>query len=48
MVTHYEILSLIIQKALTPVIDKLNKGITLTDGDTISIYEISFTFFVVL
>ena len=48
MVTHYEILSLVIQKALVPVIEKLNKGIELTKGDTISIYEISFTFFIVM
>lgn len=45
---HYEIMAMVIQKCLAKIIDKMNKGMELTDGDNVSNYEISLTLFTVL
>ena len=45
---HYELLAIVIQKCLKKIIDKMKKDIELRDGDTITAFEISLTFFVVV
>ena len=46
--THYEWIAIVIQKSLEKIVGKMRKDIDLTDGDTVSIYEISLTFFAVV
>ena len=48
MIMHYELLAIVIQKCLKKIIDKMKKDIELRDGDTITAFEISLTFFVVV
>jgi hypothetical protein len=48
MLMHYELISIVIQKCLAKIIDKMNKDIELTDGDTITNYELSLTLFTVI
>ena len=48
MLVHYELIAIVIQKCLSKIVDKMKKDIELNDGDQVSIYEISLTFFTVL
>ena len=48
MIMHYELLAIVIQKCLKKIIDKMKKDIELRAGDTITAFEISLTFFVVV
>ena len=48
MLMHYELIAMVIQKALSKIVDKMKKDISLTDGDQVSIYEISLTLFTVV
>ena len=45
---HYELIAIVIQKVLSQIIDKMKKDIQLTNGDQVTIYEMSLTFFVVI
>jgi hypothetical protein len=45
---HYEIMAMVIQKCLSKIVNKMNKGSELTNGDIVSNYEISLTLFTVL
>ena len=45
---HYEIMAMVIQKCLSKIVNKMNKGQELTNGDIVSNYEISLTLFTVL
>ena len=45
---HYEIMAMVIQKRLSKIVNKMNKGQELTNGDIVSNYEISLTLFTVL
>ena len=47
MLMHYELLSIVIEKSLLFIYTKLQKDLQLTDGDKVSIYEISLLFFIV-
>ena len=46
--TNYEVISVVIQKALSKIVDKMKKDIELTAGDKITIYEISLTYYVII
>jgi hypothetical protein len=48
MIMHYELIAIVISKTLSKIVDKMKKDIELNDGDQVSIYEISLTFFTVL
>jgi hypothetical protein len=48
MLVHYELIAIVIQKCLAQLVSKMKKGIELNDGDQVSIYEISLTFFTVV
>ena len=48
MLVHYELIAIVIQKCLAKIVGKMKKDIELNDGDKVSIYEISLTFFTVL
>ena len=48
MLMHYELISVVIQKCLGKIVDKMKKDIQLTDGDQVTIYEISLTFFTIV
>lgn len=45
---QYQLIAVVIQKALFKIVEKMKKGIELTDGDQVTIYEISLTFYVVI
>lgn len=48
MLMHYEMISIVIQKCLGKIIDKMNKDIELTNGDTVTNYELSLTLFTIV
>ena len=45
---HYETIATVLQKALAQIVDKMQKGMQLTDGDTITVYELSLTFYIII
>ena len=45
---HYQIVSIIIQKSLQKIFDKIKNDIELSDSDRITHYEISITMFMIL
>lgn len=45
MLMHYEFIAIVIQKVLSKIVDKMKKDIQLTQGDQVTIYEISLTFY---
>lgn len=45
---QYELVAIVIQKCLAKVVEKMKKDIQLTQGDKITIYELSLTFYVVI
>ena len=47
-IMHYELLAIVIQKCLKKIIDKMKKDIQLLDGDTVTAFEITLTFFVLV
>ena len=48
MLMHYELIAMVIQRTLSKIMDKMKKDIQLTEGDQITIYEISLTFHIVI
>ena len=48
MIVHYELVAIVIQKTLSKIVNKMRKDIELNNGDQVSIYEISLTFFTIL
>jgi len=48
LLTHYEWIAMVIQKVLNKIVDKMRKDIEFSDGDKITIYEVSLTFFAVV
>lgn len=48
MLMHYQIIAVVIQKVLQKIIVKMDKNITLNDGDQVTIYELSLTFFTLI
>jgi len=48
MLMHYELISIVIQKCLAKIIDKMNKDIELNNGDKITNYELCLTLFTVI
>jgi len=45
---HYELITIVIQKALYKIVDKMKKDIQLTRDDTVTIYEVSFALFTII
>jgi hypothetical protein len=43
MLTHYELVAIVIQITLGRLIDKMKKDVTLTDGDRVTAYEVALT-----
>lgn len=48
MIMHYNLVSIVIQKTLSKIVDKMKKDIQQTSGDKIAIYEISYTLATIL
>ena len=48
MLMHYELIAIVIQKTLGKIFDKMSKDIQLTDGDKVTIYEVSLTFYTII
>jgi len=45
---YYQLIAKVIQKTLVKIVDKMKKDIALTNGDQVTIYELAFTFYVVI
>ena len=48
MMQHYKMIAMVIEKSLVKIIHKLNNDILLTDGDQVTNYEVSLTFFTIV
>ena len=48
MIVHYELMAMSLQKVLAKIVEKIKKDIQQTDGDKVSIYEISLTLFTII
>jgi hypothetical protein len=45
---HYQLISKVIEKAMTRIVYKMNNHVELQNGDKIAIYEISLSLFTII
>ena len=45
---YYQLTAKVVQITLAKIVEKMKKDIALTDGDQVTIYELAFTFYVII